>query len=86
MLGNIPNPFAGKDTIGGVLALGFSAATIYLWVTNQPVPGELLVVNTVVVQNYINRGNGTTGVNVESANVRVAPLAPPAYADDDDRP
>lgn len=81
MLGNLASSLLGRDSVGGVLALAFSAATIYLWVTGQPVPGELLVVNTVVVQNYINVRKDT---NVENVEVT---LDPPytGTPDDDNR-
>lgn len=78
VLGNLTG-LVGRDAIGGLLAVAFSSATIYLWVQGLPVPGELLVVNTVVVQNYINRKDTT----VENVEVKLDPPATGKPDDDD---
>lgn len=39
-------------SIRSILALAFSGATIYLWVTGSVVPVELLATTSLVVGNY----------------------------------
>jgi len=50
---NTGEPFGlPSGTIRGILALAFTAGTLYLWITGQTVPDALLAVNGLVVGNY----------------------------------
>lgn len=81
MLGNLFSNLLSRDVVGGILALAFSSATIYLWTSGQPVPSDLLVINAVVVQNYVNTQNQKS---VVAATAPAEPaLAPPSVSDDD---
>lgn len=48
-----------KGTVRGVIALSFSTAALFLWVTGQPLPDALLGVTTLIIGNYFGtRGSG----------------------------
>jgi hypothetical protein len=45
--------FVESGIVSAILALMFTAVTCYLWATQNPVTADLLAVNIIVVQQYI---------------------------------
>lgn len=73
---NTGEPFGlPNGTVRGLLAIIFTIATVYLWVTGSPVPTELLVINSLVVGNYFGSRSGNGDTN--TGNVSVTKIEPP---------
>ena len=76
---NTGEPFGlPKGTVRGILALGFSGAVIFQWLTGAPVPNEELAVATLIVGNYF----GTRSTSAD-APAPEPPLAAPFVPGDE---
>jgi len=72
---NSTEPFGlPPGTVRGILALAFTAVSLYLFATAQAVPEALLAVNTLIVGNYFGVRSATDGAFVAPE----APLAAPS--------
>jgi hypothetical protein len=78
---NTGEPFGlPNGTVRGIIALAFTAGTLYLWVSGQVVPEPLLALNGLVVGNYF----GSRGSIGPAAPVSDETVGPPFIPGEED--
>ena len=62
-----------NGTVRGVIAIGFTAVTLYLYATGQAVDQTLLGISTLIIGNYFGTRGSVETVRVEQVSAPYIP-------------